>query len=334
MAKQTFLIFLLIAIVTACTKAELASVPNSAAAPAATTIAIQEPSTTPTPLPTNTATAINTPTPTNTSTATSTPTITPTATPSGPPSFANLRFAAAPAAEPRRAFGYETDEVYALWEYSNMNENVVVKRRWDLTGEEIIREEVWDMETYGSSGTVSDVFIFDYENEGGLAPGLYSLDLYINGQRVIFAPFSINSSWSVTHEGTGRRAFVKDNTLLMIEESDGQQRQVAEALEIHDLVWMPDGRYLLYSEWDRTEQIWHTSMGLERTMWLIDVDTGEQIMLGDNYHTPIIGSDGRYLAVYVGDDFHDACDFGRQLRFLQLASGAVVAQHKLADFAG
>jgi hypothetical protein len=256
----------------------------------------------------------------------------PTPTPTGPPGFANLRFAAAPDAEPRRAFGYGTDEVYALWEYSNMNENIIVHRRWDLAGEEVIREEAWDMETYGASGTVSNIFIFDYENEGGLSPGLYSLDLYIDDQRVIFAPFSINGSWLVTHEGTGRRAFVEDNSLLMIEESDGQQRQVAEALEIRELIWMPDGRYLLYSEWDRTDQMWHTSIGLEQKLWLVDVDTGEQIMLGERYHTPVIGSDGRYLAVYVGSDFHDACGFDRQQRFLQL-DGAIVAQYELADFA-
>lgn len=297
------------------------------------------------PVPTRTAVSTDSPpailtstlAPTPTKTATAVPptsTSLPTPTPTGPPSFANLRFANAPDAEPRRAFGYGTDEVYALWEYSNMNENIIVRRRWDLAGEEVIREEAWDMETYGASGTVRDVFIFDYVNEGGLAPGLYSLDLYIDDQRIIFAPFSINGSWSVKHESTGRRAFVEDNRLLMIEENDGLQRQVAEALEIHDLIWMPDGRYLLYSEWDRTEQIWHTSMGLVQTMWLVDVDTGEQIMLGDNYHTPMIGSDGHYLAVYVGSDFQDACSFGRLLRFLQLDGGTMVVQYELADFVG
>lgn len=79
MAKQTFLIFLLIATSTACTKAELASVPTEAATPAAMATATQEPLATPAPLPNHTATATNTPAPTNTATATLTPI--PTVTP-------------------------------------------------------------------------------------------------------------------------------------------------------------------------------------------------------------------------------------------------------------
>jgi len=235
---------------------------------------------------------------------------------------------------PRRAFGYGTEEVYALWEYSNMTENVVVQRRWDMAGEEIIREEPWDIEKYGTSGTVSDVFIFDYENEGGLVPGFYSLDLFIDGERVIFAPFNINGSWSVTAETTGRRAFVEDNSILIIEENNGQQRQIAEGMEIRELLWMPDGRYLLFSEWDRTEQVWQTSMGLEVTMWLIDVETGEKINLGDDYHSFRIGGNGQYSSVYVGSDFGDACGFDRELRFLQLGTGEIVAEFVLLDFAG
>ncbi|MCB9419605.1 MAG: hypothetical protein H6667_07365 [Ardenticatenaceae bacterium] len=78
MAKQTFLIFLLIGSLTACTKAELASMPTLAATPAATTTATQEPLVTPTPSPTNTATATNTLTPTPTPTATPSPIPSPT----------------------------------------------------------------------------------------------------------------------------------------------------------------------------------------------------------------------------------------------------------------
>lgn len=60
MAKQTFLIFLLIAALTACTKAELASVPTQTVTPAATTIATQEPLVIPTRLPDSTAIVITT----------------------------------------------------------------------------------------------------------------------------------------------------------------------------------------------------------------------------------------------------------------------------------
>ncbi len=80
MAKQTFLIFLLIATLAACTKAELASAPTEAAAPAVTTIATREPSVTPTPLPTNTATATNT-APHTSPSSTATPPVVPTVTP-------------------------------------------------------------------------------------------------------------------------------------------------------------------------------------------------------------------------------------------------------------
>ncbi|MCO6433806.1 hypothetical protein, partial [Nitrosomonas nitrosa] len=86
MAKQTFLIFLLIAAVTACTKAELASVPTQAAMSAEVTKTTQEPSVTPTLLPANTATVTNTPAQTTEPSHTSTPVVVLTKTPTAIPS--------------------------------------------------------------------------------------------------------------------------------------------------------------------------------------------------------------------------------------------------------
>lgn len=63
-----------------------------------------------------------------------------------------------------------------------MNPGDFVQRNWQFNGEGwLYKEEVWEQETErGTNGTVNDVTLFG-EVIGGLAPGDYYLDLFVNG---------------------------------------------------------------------------------------------------------------------------------------------------------
>lgn len=95
--------------------------------------------------------------------------------------FQNLRFAANPGAAPQGVFPVGTAEVFAVWEYSGMNDGDFVQRAWRYNGDSWLnKEEVWDTAVRGASGTITDVSIYG-EVIGGLAPGEYQLDLFVNG---------------------------------------------------------------------------------------------------------------------------------------------------------
>ena len=95
--------------------------------------------------------------------------------------FHNLRFVPNPAGPPQVTYPVGTGEVFAVWEYSGMNQGDVVQRAWRYNGSNWLnREEIWDLSVRGASGTVTDVSVFD-KAIGGLAPGEYQLDLFVNG---------------------------------------------------------------------------------------------------------------------------------------------------------
>ncbi len=109
------------------------------------------------------------------------------ATPASPAStvmtrFCCLRFSTIVGAQPRQVFAVGTEEIVALWDYSEMTPEDRIRRIWfrdDLIW--LTREEKWDGEKYGAEGTVTDIAIYD--NEGtGLLPARYRLQLYVNDQ--------------------------------------------------------------------------------------------------------------------------------------------------------
>ena len=128
------------------------------------------------PLPTATAT----PGATTQPTATSLPPVPnlATAVPGPTTHFSNLRFASSPANPPQTDFPVGTEEVFALWDFSGMNNGDTVQRIWRKDGAVWLnREEAW---TAGPTGVVTDVSIYD-RSLGGLDPGLYEVELYVNG---------------------------------------------------------------------------------------------------------------------------------------------------------
>ena len=151
--------------------------------PVATTVPVQ-----PTIGSRETAVAITTPTSTNppllilpTQTTTPAPIPTIPAVPVGT-QFHNLRFVPDVGTLPQDIFPVGTNGIVALWDYSGMNSGDFVQRDWKFNGERwLYREEVWDEETErGANGTVTDVELYG-EVIGGLAPGDYYLDLFVNG---------------------------------------------------------------------------------------------------------------------------------------------------------
>lgn len=96
--------------------------------------------------------------------------------------FYNLRFAASPEAAPQTTYPVGATGISAIWDYTAMKPGDFVQRNWQFNGEGwLYKEEVWDEETErGVNGTVTDVSIYG-EVIGGLAPGDYYLDLFVNG---------------------------------------------------------------------------------------------------------------------------------------------------------
>ena len=94
--------------------------------------------------------------------------------------FCCLRFAPGPYASPSDVFPAGTEIVYAVWDYSSLAPADRIRRIWLRNGLIwLAREEDWDWETYGASGTVRDLSIFDFEGSG-LLSAEYTLQLYVN----------------------------------------------------------------------------------------------------------------------------------------------------------
>ncbi len=61
------------------------------------------------------------------------------------------------------AFPNGTKQVFAIWNYHNMGEGMVVRREWYLDGKLWLeREEPWDFAKYGANGTMRDVSIHEH----------------------------------------------------------------------------------------------------------------------------------------------------------------------------
>jgi hypothetical protein len=94
--------------------------------------------------------------------------------------FCCLYFAAGPNAQVADTFPAGTEIIYAIWDYTGLLPDDRIRRIWirdDLIW--LTREEKWDWEKYGASGTVRDLSIFDFEGDG-LQPATYRLQLYLN----------------------------------------------------------------------------------------------------------------------------------------------------------
>jgi hypothetical protein len=123
----------------------------------------------------------------------------PTATPEGGATapvgtqrFSNMRFAVSADGQGQATFPSGTEEVYALWDYTGMTANDKVERLWFLNNAEYVkREQQWAFETYGFTGTVRDIYLFDYID--GVDDGQWRVELYLNGELQLIGNFTVGS---------------------------------------------------------------------------------------------------------------------------------------------
>jgi hypothetical protein len=253
-----------------------------------------------------------------------------------PPTFTNIHFASEPDETLARQFFVEgTPRIFALWDYSGMQEGMLVRREWKRNNEEwIVREEPWAFNRYGSEGTVRDIYVF--EDQVGLDTGEYTLSLYINGVaqdlNSLAASKYPSSFWVVESDidapvpspDKSHTAFIRFGGILLIEYPNGEIREIAQVQEIAAVVWFPDSANLLYVERDRSKQLEHAQdTGITHRMFIVDIDLQEQKIVGaagENFHSPIISPTGEYISVLSGNHLIEGCTGSPGLAVLGLDS--------------
>lgn len=290
-------------------------------------------------LPTDTPTAVPTAEPTSTPQPSPSQAIIDTPTPSGG-HFTNLRFFIETHPEWQWSqFPPLTREVFAFWEYAGMSAGDVVRREWYLDGKLwLTREETWDIDTYGQSGTVTNVSIYEHDGDG-LQPGQYELWLFLNASLQERATFWVDPAEVAEPqpEPDGQRlAYVVAAGTLVIQEADGSVRELLQATEIAELAWFPDGRHIIYVDLDRSrQQFTIIRVGVEQKSWLVDVATGQQTLLSADGREPLISPDSRYVAFVRGSGYGDACGVDYDLQILALdANRLPQASYYVKDFTG
>jgi hypothetical protein len=232
-----------------------------------------------------------------------------------------------------------TKAVYAIWDYQNMREGLVIRREWYWDGQPwITREEAWDFEKYGANGTIRDISIFD--NETGLNSGVYQLRLYIDN-----VPQPISSGidgpvtpWITFNIGTDEQyagymspdyqstVEVFDERRIVLQTSGGVSRKIFTAREVPYVSWFPDGRHFLFVDRDRSKQEYGTNVGIQDDLWMVEVPSGNLQLLYKSDTSfagrvgPVVSPNGRYIASLVGSGFGDACMVDSRLIFIELAS--------------
>lgn len=250
------------------------------------------------------------------------------------PLFSNLRFSPEPDQDLARQFYVEgTARVFAIWDYSDMREGMVVRRAWTRDNIEwIVREEPWPYSRYGSSGTVRDIYVF--EDETGLTQGEYSLTLSIDGvvqslESKPDLPIS-NTFWIVESQvnsplaspDKSHTAYVRSGNILNVEYPNGEFQALGQVQEIATLAWFPDGINLLFVERDRSNQVEPDSdIGVTHRLFIINIDSLEKFIIGtvgENFHSPIISPTGEYISVLSGSQSQDACNGSPELAIIEL----------------
>lgn len=114
------------------------------------------------------------------------------APPVGVQRFTNLRFAISGNGQGQATFPSGTEEVYSIWDYTGMTANDKMERLWFHNNEQYVaREQQWPFETYGFTGTVRDIYLYDYID--GIDDGQWRVELYLNGELQIIGNFTVGS---------------------------------------------------------------------------------------------------------------------------------------------
>ncbi|MAT98029.1 MAG: hypothetical protein CL608_12860 [Anaerolineaceae bacterium] len=290
------------------------------------------------------ATAVPTQSATAESTAEPVPaTATPTQAPVSNPQFSNLALlpnrASLSAGWPQPYTPIATDELYAVWNYSGMTAADQLERLWYYNGDLWLeRSEAWDMNKYGANGRVEDIYVYDYEPN--LPPGHYRVVLKVNGVELASAEHTIpaNTVGPKVEPNSGFTAAVQNNKTLVLRRVDGTTASWNSFGDIVDFAWLPGGQGIVYTEQIVVNAELPGTLGLRHNLWLQNVVTGQKHQLGstdEDLHTPIVSPDGRYLALYSGTLYGDACGVDADLHIMELTADLQRANLiDLADFSG
>lgn len=278
--------------------------------------------------------------PTNTFADTLVPTAEPTFTPVPPttyPVFTNARMGSSPD-DPNQptSFPVGTKAVYAIWDYQNMREGLMVRRVWYWNGQPwITREEPWDFKKYGANGTLRDISIYD--NETGLNSGAYQLRLYIdnvlqpigsgiNTPVMPWINFEIAPADSYTEYASPDfqwSAAVLNGNHLIAHDPNGSPRELYTGGEISYLAWLPDGRHILFIDRFHVDPRLGAEAGIQDVLQIVDVPSQKVNILYESdgpLGEPDISPDGRYLAISQGSGKGDACFISLRLLFFEMAT--------------
>jgi len=107
-----------------------------------------------------------------------------------PAAFRQLRFATTEDGVSQVTFLRGTQEIYALWDYVGITNGDTMRRIWYLNDQLFVeRSEAWNFGKYGSSGTIRDVFMYDYID--GVDSGRWRVELYLNGELQVESGFTV-----------------------------------------------------------------------------------------------------------------------------------------------
>jgi hypothetical protein len=261
--------------------------------------------------------------------------------------FFNARFCLDPnTSRYQNIFPAKTKRIYALWEYRNMSDGMVVRRDWYHNDKLwISREEPWDYAKYGASGTMRDISV--YELDAGLPFGTYRFELYIDSQPqpifggVNWPTFTISTN-EFRLQGTSPNgswtALVHEPTLLSVIDPNGNVQEMYSGKEIANLAWFPDSLHLLFLDRYRSAQVPGTNQGIRDQLWILDLSSGETHLLYESQAALgvmgglSISPGGQYVVSTEGSGDGDACFMSLQLIFLELAgdfqSAGVIQQNQ------
>jgi len=266
-------------------------------------------------------------------------TLSPTPGPNAP-MFYGAFFALDPVDAPIQGlFPEKTKQVFAIWNYINMREDLTVKREWYLNGQLwLTREDPWEFAKYGASGTIRDISVYDFD--AGLEGGVYQLRLYINNvpQPIGTSPSGEPQMWlnfkihpDDTQVGGGSPDFqwaieILDQKTIVFRDVNGLPTTLYTGREIPYHSWSTDSKHMLFVDRDRSQQQSGTTIGMRDDLWIAEIPSGELHLLYQSNTSfagragPQVSPDGHFIVSLEGSGFGDACMVDSRLIFLELAS--------------
>jgi hypothetical protein len=246
-----------------------------------------------------------------------------------------------------------TKAVYAIWDYQNMRDGLMIKREWYWNGQPwLTREERWDFKKYGANGTIGDISIYD--NETGLNTGRYQLRLYIDNvlQPIgseINAPvnpwinFQIggdNSYAEYVSPDSRLAAAVSGANQLSVRDSNGKSSILYTGNNIAYVAWLPDNQHIVFIDRYQVDSRLGAEADIQDILQIVDVLSRKTDILYESdaplglATNPVISPDGRYIAAIQGSAANDACFMSLRAIFFELAddfrSAKVVEQNQFS----